>query len=76
VNRTIVGLINILTGKYLQSRNFKPEDKAFIDTLATFPALIGKNIEKYRFPGSFIGIDECGTFGKQIPHRYRTMEKL
>ncbi|HOS15847.1 MAG TPA: methionine--tRNA ligase [Bacteroidales bacterium] len=49
VNRTIVLTHKYFNGKVPAITELQPEDKAVIDTLATFPALIGKNIEKYRF---------------------------
>ncbi|NLJ82825.1 MAG: methionine--tRNA ligase, partial [Bacteroidales bacterium] len=49
VNRTIVLTHKYFEGKTPPINNITPEDQLVIDSLATYPAIIGKNIEKYRF---------------------------
>ncbi len=49
INRTAVLTHKYFEGKIPAVGNITAEDQTVIDTLATYPAIIGRNIEKYRF---------------------------
>ena len=49
INRTFVLTHKYFGGKVPTINSLTAEDQAVIDTLASYPELIGKNIEKYRF---------------------------